>query len=160
MKKIIILLTLIIFSCGSRKVTTDKLQITKDSAVATISEVKLDVNKKIVDNTNILVVLENEEFVITPIDASKAIIVNGKIFKNAVISAKKNKSSSLYTNTNKVAETKRMDSSSASVASNKTQVISNSRISDKKESIMSSLLIYFLIILFLIILRIAYKKIM
>jgi hypothetical protein len=100
MKKLILILSLIfLFSCGSRKVETEK----KDSKEVT----KIDSIAKIVEKTNIKIDtkkdIEESELVFTPIDNTKEFIVNNKTYKNVKISHRKKKDNTI------IAESKTID---------------------------------------------------
>jgi PBP1b-binding outer membrane lipoprotein LpoB len=98
-KYLIILLTLFLFSCSSRKVETEK----KDIKEVT----KIDSIDKIVEKTNIKIDtkkdIEESELVFTPIDNTKEFIVNNKRYKNVQISNIKKKDNTI------IAESKTID---------------------------------------------------
>lgn len=86
-------------SCGARKTESSKT-VTKENTVTQSTKVDSskvvtvsDTNTKIVDNGT------EEEFLITPIDSSKEMVVNSVVYKNAVLKHKK-------VNNNKVVENK------------------------------------------------------
>ena len=110
MKKILLILLLILTSCGSRKVAIERSSVKKDSVVETkVSVITLE-NKEKTDSTNIAIAISTDEIVITPIDTCKDIVVDGKIYKNVILRIKKTKSNTLYTNKKKESETKLKDS--------------------------------------------------
>lgn len=81
--KLIILSTLLLVSCGTRKVeqktdVTTK-EVTTDNSVI---ETKTDTNVKVIDCTS------TDEIEIIPVDNSKEIVVNGKTYKNVRLKAK------------------------------------------------------------------------
>lgn len=96
MKKIILII-LIVFttSCASRKVIVDKTDIKKDSVS------KVDI--KIIEKDGTTVEIKNnvsiDEITIKPIDSTKSIIVDGKHYKNVVLTIKKTKDNSLRSET-------------------------------------------------------------
>lgn len=96
MKKLVLILALLtIVSCASRKVDADIKN--KDS---TSVDVKKDVVVKTTDSvfSNVTVnKSETDEIIITPIDSTKEIIVNGKKYFNVVLKHKKTKNNT-YTN--------------------------------------------------------------
>ena len=153
MKYIIILVTLMFLSCGSRKVNKTNLEEKKDS----ISVVDVKTDTKINEDTqesNISKIDKTEyEFIIEPIDTSKEIVVNGKTYKNVKIRHKKRKDNSLHTNQKKVVKNalKQQIKHSKQVVST-SKVLKEKKI-DKKESLV--IYIYYLIIF--IILFIIYK---
>jgi len=95
MKKILILAFLVLTSCASRKVIIDKVDVKKDS----VSKVDIKIIEK--DGTN--VELKNDilinEITIIPIDSTKGIIVDGKHYKNVILSIKRTKDNSLRSET-------------------------------------------------------------
>lgn len=86
-KTILILLSLTLFSCASRKVDTkiDKRDSTGVSVSNEVEKTKTDSQTQtvIIDST------ETEEIVIVPINTTKPIIVNGKKYFNAKLRYKK-----------------------------------------------------------------------
>ena len=104
MKQIFILVSLVLIGCASRKVDVKKIEIKKDSLV----ETKIDLTeKKVKDSiveTNINKIVYFDEIIIKPIDSCKEFIVEGKTYKNVVLSYKKTKTNTLYNNKIKVSE--------------------------------------------------------
>lgn len=90
MKQIFILVSLVLFSCGSRKVAIQ--QIKKDS----LSQIDTKIVTK--EETNIAIKNDifSDEFTITPVDSLKDIVVNGITYKNVVLRYKKVKDNSLH----------------------------------------------------------------
>ena len=90
MKQIYILVSLVLFSCGSRKVAIQEIK--KDS----LSQIETKIVTK--EETNI--VIKNDicidEFTITPLDTLKDIVVNGITYKNVVLRYKKVKDNTLH----------------------------------------------------------------
>ena len=78
-------------SCSTRKVVIDEVK--KDSvsqiSVKTATKEVLDVKNE----TDIF----TEEFTVTPLDTCKDIVIDGKVYKNVVLTYKKTKDSSVYT---------------------------------------------------------------
>ena len=109
MKKYLLLL-LIITSCASRQTHVEKIDVKKDSVSETKVKVITAETKEKTDSTNINTTIDYNEIVITPIDSSKTIIVDGKSYKNVVLKIKKTKVNNLYTNNKKESNTKRTDS--------------------------------------------------
>lgn len=132
MKKLLLIICLVLISCGSRKVTVDKLNIKKDSTATTEVKVITVEAKQKTDSTNIVTTVDSSEVTITPIDTCKEIIVEGKVYKNVVLKIKKNKTSTLYTNNKKESETKRIDSTATSKIIKKEVVDSKLKTVDKK----------------------------
>ena len=85
MKKLICLAFILLTSCGARKTAIEQVNSVKDSTA--IVAVKIEKAERIDKEnvTSILTELENEEIIVTPIDTSKVIIINGKGFKNVRI---------------------------------------------------------------------------
>jgi len=77
MKKLIIL-SLLLVGCGSRKVIVDKQETKTEVSQSTkiVDTSKIDTNIKIIDRTN------TTEFIIEPIDNTKPIFIEGKKYEN------------------------------------------------------------------------------
>jgi len=90
MKQIFILVSLILFSCGSRKVVIQEIK--KDS----LKQIETKIVTK--EETNIAIKndIYTDEFIITPLDTLKDIVVNGITYKNVVLRYKKVKDNSLH----------------------------------------------------------------
>ncbi len=101
-KSILLLLSLTLFSCASRKVDTkiDKRDSTAVSVSNEVEKVKTDSQTQtfVIDST------ETEEIVIVPIDTTKPLIVNGKKFFNAKLRYKKQRNNIRTSQTEKVAQ--------------------------------------------------------
>jgi len=140
MKKLLFILAGIIFiSCSSRKVLVDKTDIKKDSIVETkVVVTKIDTTNK-TDSTKVVINTDSSEVIITPIDSSKTIIVDGKSYKNVVLKIKKNKSNTLYTNTKKESNIKRMDSAATSKIETKEHQVGKTKIINKEQNYWSFL---------------------
>ena len=95
----VIVITLL-SSCGTRKVVIDEVK--KDSLSQIITKI---VTKEIIDTKNETDIFI-EEFVITPLDTCKDIVVNGVTYKNAVLRYKKTKDKTIYTEKKIVSEDK------------------------------------------------------
>lgn len=78
-------------SCSTRKVVIDEVK--KDS----VSQISVKIaTKEVVDiknETDIVI----DELVITPLDTCKDIVIDGKVYKNVVLTYKKTKDKSIYT---------------------------------------------------------------
>ena len=135
MKKILFILISIVFiSCSSRKVLVDKTDIKKDSIAETkVVVTKIDTTNK-TDSTKITIDTDSSEIVITPIDSSKTIIVDGKSYKNVVLKIKKNKSNTLYTNNKEEVNIKRIDSAATSKVETKEHQVGKTKIIDKEQN--------------------------
>lgn len=158
MKNIIFILALLLTSCGSRKVAINNTEVKKDSTA--ITEIKTVKESEIIkeDINNAFIFESNEEIEIHPIDTSKTILVDGKVYKNVIIRAKKNKTSSLHTNIKKESETKRIDSVSGSVIIKKEQTNIKTKNVDKKESIITNIWLWLLLLFIIIIIITIVRK--
>jgi len=80
---LVLLATIVLSSCGTRKVVIDEVK--KDSLshistkITTIEDVKIENDITI------------DEFTITPLDTCKDIVIDGKTYRNVVLSYKKTK---------------------------------------------------------------------
>jgi hypothetical protein len=103
-KSILILLSLTLFSCASRKVDTkiDKRDSTAVSVSNEVEKTKTDSQTQtvVIDSTHI------EEFTIVPIDSTKPLIVNGKKYFNAKLRYKKQRNNIRTSQIEKVAQIK------------------------------------------------------
>jgi len=90
MKPIYILVSLILFSCSSRKVAIEEIK--KDS----LSQIYTKIVTKEETNISIKNDIYTDEFTITPLDTLKDIVVNGITYKNVVLRYKKVKDNSLH----------------------------------------------------------------
>lgn len=86
-KEISIIVVLLFFSCGTRKVSNTKTSETIQ-AETTKKEV---ISETTQDKSNINVVAESDEVEISPIDNTKPVTINGKSYFNARIKATKSK---------------------------------------------------------------------
>jgi len=77
MKKYLFLL-LILTSCGSRKTNTEKVkeEVKIETSETTTDKSIIETNVKVIDCT------DTSEQIIEPIDNTKEIVINGKIYKN------------------------------------------------------------------------------
>jgi hypothetical protein len=155
---LIIILSILISSCGARKVNIDKLSIKKDSTSITNIAVVTDIKKISIDTTNIKTQIETDEITLTPIDTCKEMVVDGKKYKNVVIRHKKSKDNSLYTNSKKESETQRKDSVVSVNVVKKETTDGRSKNIDKKESIVGNIIVYSLLLLFWIIVILFIRK--
>lgn len=134
MKPIYILVSLVLFSCASRKVNIDKIDIKKDSVTEIKSIVKVVDTKEKTDSTNVSTTISNDEIVITPIDSCKEIIVDGKSYKNVVLKIKKNRSNTLYINNKKESNIIQKDSTGVTNTKTSERTVAKTKQIDKKES--------------------------
>jgi len=155
---IIIILSILISSCGARKVNINKLSIKKDSTSITNIAVVTDIEKTSTDSTNIKTQVETDEITLTPIDTCKEMVVDGKKYKNVVIRHKKYKDNSLYTNSKRESETQRKDSVVSVNVVKKETTDGRSKNIDKKENIVGNIIVYSLLLLFWIIVILFIRK--
>jgi ATP-dependent Zn protease len=104
MKPIFILVSLFLFSCASRKVDLKVKEVKKDSLVETKIDLTETKVKDTQQETNINKTVYFDEIIIKPLDTLKEFIVEGKTYKNVVLSYKKTKTNTLYNNKVKVSE--------------------------------------------------------
>jgi hypothetical protein len=151
MKKLILLLLVVLTSCASRKVDVSKTEIKKDSIIETKVEVKTLEVKNTTDSTNIVTEINTDEVCIEPLDSTREMVVDGKIYKNVVLKIKKNKVNTSYTNNKRESNIKHMDSISASKASVKENIVTKTKNIDKKANYWSLLwLLLLLLIMYLL----------
>jgi predicted RND superfamily exporter protein len=155
MKKLIyILVSILLLSCGSRKVNKTNLEEKKDSVSVVDVKTEIKTNEKIVENNNSKIDKTSDEIIIEPIDNTKEIVVNGKTYKNVKITNKKTKDNSLHINQKKVSK----NALKQQIKHSK-QVVSTSKVlKEKKIEKKESLIKYFyLFILLILLLYIIYK---
>ena len=131
MKNIILLFLIILTSCASRHVQVDKVDIKKDSVVETKVIVTTIENKINTDSTNINTTTDCSEIIITPIDSSKTIIVDGKSYRNVVLKIKKSKTNTSYTNNKRESNNKRKDSTVVIKAEKTERVVGKNKTIEK-----------------------------
>lgn len=152
-KHLYILVSLVLISCGSRKVQVNTSEIKKDSSVTTT---QIDSSKSIKttdDNTNINFNTEETEICIIPLDSTKEIKVNGKTYFNVKLSIKKRKDNSIYKNNNKVSEMHLKHVIKHTEAKSSTKQNTKVKNIDRKESILN----YWWILLLIILIYLFYK---
>ncbi len=84
-------LAVLLASCSTRKVVIDEVK--KDS----VSHISTKIATDIVSNVETKNDIITDEFTITPLDTCKDIVIDGKIYKNVVLTYKKTKDRSIYT---------------------------------------------------------------
>jgi surface polysaccharide O-acyltransferase-like enzyme len=94
----------LLFSCASRKVDIKNTEIKKDSLVETKIVLTENKVKDSTSETNINKIVYFDEIIIKPLDSLKEFIVEGKTYKNVVLSYKKTKSNTLSNNKIKLSE--------------------------------------------------------
>jgi hypothetical protein len=151
MKKILILLFLVLASCGAaRKVNVEKVSsvVKADSSAVTKKE------SVTTQDNYISIVIDTDELEIVPIDTTKSMQVDGKTYKNVKLRHKKTKKVLLDTTKIKVAE-------KALIKVNVKKDIeakSNKKAIDKKANY-SIYVLWFSILLIIALAFYAYKKI-
>jgi len=91
MKQIIILLfSILLISCGTRKVAIQEIK--KDSLSQISTKIMTNEISNLSSKNNIIV----DEFIITPLDNCKDIVVNGVTYKNVVLRHINTKDNSLH----------------------------------------------------------------
>jgi hypothetical protein len=91
-------------SCASRKVDIKTTEIKKDSLIETKIDLTENKVKDSISETNIKTIINIDEIIIKPLDSLKEFIVEGKTYKNVVLSYKKTKGNSSYNNKIKVSQ--------------------------------------------------------
>ena len=87
-------LIMLLSSCGSRKVQKSVVKENTTTEIATTEKKDL-----VIDNQTKTVINEDaDEIEVKPIDTSKAIIVNGKTYKNAIVTLRKKKVNTVIEN--------------------------------------------------------------
>lgn len=84
-------LAVVLASCSTRKVVIDEVK--KDSVSQISTKI---VTKEVLDVKNETDIF-TEELTVTPIDTCKDIVIDGKVYKNVVLTYKKTKDRSIYT---------------------------------------------------------------
>jgi len=147
MKKLILLFLFILTSCGARKVDVSKIEIKKDSVVEIKAEVKTLETKNVIDSTNIITEVNTDEICIEPLDSTKEMVVDGKIYKNVSLKIKKNKVNTTYRNNKTESNIKRTDSIGTSKTSVKESLVGKTKKIDKKANYWSLLWLLLLILI-------------
>lgn len=84
-------LAVVLASCSTRKVVIDEVK--KDS----VSQISVKIaTKEVLDVKNEADIFI-EELTVTPLDTCKDIVIDGKVYKNVVLTYKKTKDKSIYT---------------------------------------------------------------
>ena len=95
---LVTLLVTILSSCGTRKVTINKVK--KDSLSQIYTKIVTKEDIKIETKNDVTI----DEFTITPLDTCKDIVIDGKTYKNAVLSYKKTKDNTIQVQDIKVSK--------------------------------------------------------
>ena len=109
MKTKLILLSLLLISCGSRKVNKSVIENKEETKteIAVVDKTETKTNTEI--NTVSIDTSQTSEIEITPVDNTKPINVNGKNYFNAKITLKNKKSGVVVNSNEKVAKIERND---------------------------------------------------
>ena len=140
-------------SCASRKVNTQISEVKKDSLFEKIVDTKIETKKDTDSQININTFIDSDEIIIKPLDSLKEIIVDGKHYKNVVLTIKKTKVNSLYNKKEKVSENALKQQKQSIKVQTKQVENKKSKIIDKK----ANYFIYLWFLLGLIILYLIYK---
>jgi hypothetical protein len=148
MKKLILLLLLVVLtSCGARKVDISKVGIKKDSIAETKAIVATTEIKEAIDSTSITTEINTDEVCIEPLDSTKEMVVDGKTYKNVVLKIKKNKVNTSYTNNKRESDIKHTDSIGTSKTSVKENIVTKTKNIDKKADYLNLLWLLLLILI-------------
>lgn len=153
MKKAILILLVILTSCGSRKVNKSNIEETVkqtvDQTIVDTSKVEIntDLNVKVIDSS------EELEICVVPLDTTKPFIYENKVFKNAILKIKKHKNNISTQKSEKVSEKRQNAVTQTTSAKTQTQIEVTHKDVDRKESLLS----YWWILLLIAIAYIAYR---
>lgn len=155
-KYIFIIFSLLLVSCGSRKVSKTTIEEKKDSTSVVDIKTNIETKETTEVNTNSKIDTTTDEIIIEPVDNTKEIIVNGKTYKNVKIRHKKTKDNSLHTNQKKVVKNalKQQTEHNKQVVSNRKTFVEKKI--DKKESLIKYL--YYIIIFIILYIIYRYRK--
>jgi len=155
-KIILLIISLILFGCGPRKVERSKTE-TKETQTteATFKDssktvTKLDSNTKIVDSS------VTDEFVIIPFDNTKEMVVNGKTYFNTVLKRSKSKNNISTTKTINVAKTSQNDVKKAVNTNKSKTAVTNLKNVDKKQ--FNFLSLWWLYLILIAVIYFGYRK--
>lgn len=128
MKTKLILLSLLLISCGSRKVNKSVVETKEETKteIAVVDKTETTTNTEI--NSVTIDTSTTDQMVIEPINPLIEFVVNGKTYKNARITTKKVKSGVSTTTNEKVAKIEAKDVKTNVATKSKTSV----KVADKK----------------------------
>ena len=149
-----IICSAVLFSCASRKVDVKTTDIKKDSLVETKIDLTENKVKDSTAETNVNKIVYSDEIIIKPLYSCKEFIVDGKSYKNVVLSYKKTKTNTLYNNKVKVSENTLKDLK----IDNKVKTSSKENIKEKKIDKKANYFIYLWFILGIIILYLIWRS--
>jgi hypothetical protein len=150
--KLILLSTILLFSCAPRKVNKSDTKEETQIAILDTSktETKTATNIKVIDCTG------TDELVIIPVDPSKEIVVNGKTYKNVTLKHRKVKNN---ITTNKVEKVAKIEQKAIKTNVKAKRVIEVKQVERKGISFLSFWWLWILIIL-MIYIGYRYRKIL
>jgi preprotein translocase subunit SecF len=151
MKYLFIIISLVLVSCGSRKVNKTTVEEKKDSTSIVDIKTNIETKETTEVNNNSKIDTTTDEIIIEPVDNTKEIVVNGKTYKNVKIRHKKTKVNSLHTNKKKVVKNALKQQIKHNKQTTSTSKVSKDKKIDKKESLVKYLILF-------IILYYIYKK--
>lgn len=139
MRYLLILLLLLLTSCGTRKVNKSTEEVKQDKVEV------IQTNVQIKENTVVKVIDSTDEICIEPIDSIKPMVIDGKSYLNVKIKHKKRK-----VNTNIVLDKTMSDTSVKNVVE-KTEVVKDVKVIERKTSLVTQLWwLWLLILLFIL----------
>ena len=146
--KILLLSTILLFSCGTRKINKSETKEETKTEIVDTSKIvtKADTNIKVIDKT------DTDEQIIEPIDNSMPILVNGKTYKNVRLRSKKTKND---ITTEKVEKVAKIEKKSITTKSNSKKSVEVKQI-DKKQ--LNFLSLWWLWLLIIILVYVGYKE--
>lgn len=138
--KLILLSTILLFSCGTRKVSKSDTKEETQIAILDTSKTETitDTNTKVIDCT------DTDEITIVPVDNTKEIIVNGKTYKNVSLKHRKVKNN---ITTNKVEKVAKIEQKAVKTNVKAKRVIEVKQVERKGISFLSFWWLWLLIIL-------------
>lgn len=134
-----LLILLLLTSCGTRKVNKSKEEVKQDK-VETVQT-----NVQVKENTAVKVIDSTDEICIEPIDSIKPMVIDGKSYLNVKIKHKKRK-----VNTSIVLDKTTSDTSVKKTVE-KTEVVKDNKVIERKTSLVTQLWwLWLLILLFIL----------
>ena len=135
----LLILLLLLTSCGTRKVNKSTEEVKQDKVEV------IQTNVQIKENTVVKVIDSTDEICIEPIDSIKPMVIDGKSYLNVKIKHKKRK-----VNTNIVLDKTMSDTSVKNVVE-KTEVVKDVNVIERKTSLVTQLWwLWLLILLFIL----------
>lgn len=135
----LLILLLLLTSCGTRKVNKSTEEVKQDKVEV------IQTNVQIKENTVVKVIDSTDEICIEPIDSIKPMVIDGKSYLNVKIKHKKRK-----VNTNIVLDKTTSDTSKKKTVE-KTEVVKDVKVIERKTSLVTQLWwLWLLILLFIL----------